>query len=42
VLLEFRSSGSEFDDWLVERIRKAVDVKGGGDVQAAFGRGKRR
>ncbi|MEU0411733.1 hypothetical protein ABZ307_28480 [Streptomyces griseorubiginosus] len=38
VVLEVRSGGSRFDDALTEIIRKVVWVKGGGDVQTAFGR----
>ncbi|MFE2019891.1 hypothetical protein ACFW9O_17830 [Streptomyces sp. NPDC059499] len=38
VVLELRSDGSRYSDFLVGEIRKAVDVKGGGDVQTAFGK----
>lgn len=38
VVLEIRSSGSPVDDFLVDRLRKAVWVKGGGNVQLALGR----
>ena len=38
VVLEIRSSGRRADDLLVELIRDAVRVRGGGNVQAALGK----
>ncbi|MFC6090719.1 hypothetical protein [Saccharothrix lopnurensis] len=38
VVLEFRSSGSSFDDVMVELLRRYVRVRGG-DVQAVIGKG---
>jgi hypothetical protein len=38
VQLELSSSGSKVDDLLLEILRKAVRVKGGGNVQVALGR----
>lgn len=38
VVLEIRSGGSQFDDLLVEVLRKAIRVRGG-NVQLALGRG---
>ena len=38
VVLEVRSSGSRLDDAIVEIIRQAVKVRGGGNVQVALGR----
>ncbi|MFE2020140.1 hypothetical protein ACFW9O_19105 [Streptomyces sp. NPDC059499] len=40
VVLELRSSGSAVDDFLVDRLRGAVQVKGGGNVQVALGQGR--
>lgn len=37
VVLEIRSSGSDVDNFLVERLRNAVRVDGGGDVQVLLG-----
>jgi hypothetical protein len=37
IVLEVRSGGSKVDDFLVEMLRKAVRVHGGGDVQIALG-----
>lgn len=39
VEIEIKSGGSKLDDLIVEIIRKAVRVKGGGNVQIALGRG---
>lgn len=39
VVLEVRSGGSRLDDLLVEILRNAVRVRGGGNVQLALGRG---
>ncbi|MFD5244993.1 hypothetical protein ACFWIW_10640 [Amycolatopsis sp. NPDC058340] len=39
VVLEVQSSGHPLDDFIAELIRRYVRVKGGGNVQAAFGRG---
>jgi hypothetical protein len=38
MVLQIVSGGSREDDYLVEKIRRAVRVKGGGNVQVAFGR----
>jgi cell wall-associated NlpC family hydrolase len=38
VSLELPSTGNDFDKFLVEWLRGKVRVKGGGDVQRAFGR----
>jgi hypothetical protein len=38
VVLEIRSGGSRLDDAIVEIIRQAVKVRGGGNVQIALGR----
>jgi TP901 family phage tail tape measure protein len=38
MILEIHSSGSAVDDMLLEILRKAVRVKGGGNVQLALGR----
>ncbi|MFD8471879.1 hypothetical protein ACFV2E_07445 [Streptomyces globisporus] len=37
VVLEIRSSGSDVDNFLVERLRNAVRIDGGGDVQVLLG-----
>jgi hypothetical protein len=39
VTLEIQSGGSKMDDLLLEMLRKAVRVKGGGNVQLALGSG---
>jgi hypothetical protein len=38
IVLEAASSGSEFDRFMLQWVREHVRVKGGGDVQRAFGR----
>jgi hypothetical protein len=38
VVLEIRSGGTRLDDAIVEIIRQAVKVRGGGNVQVALGR----
>jgi SLT domain-containing protein len=38
IVLEFRSGGGQFSDLLVEVIRREVKIRGGGNVQLAFGR----
>jgi hypothetical protein len=38
VVLEVRSGGTRLDDAIVEIIRRAVKVRGGGNVQVALGR----
>jgi len=39
IMLEIKSSGSPFDDFLAEMIKRYVKHRGGGSVQTAFGRG---
>ncbi|MFD7884099.1 phage tail tape measure protein [Streptomyces bauhiniae] len=41
VVLELRSSGRAEDDYLVERMRRGIRKKGGGDVGFVLGNGKR-
>ncbi|MEU5980619.1 hypothetical protein [Streptomyces sp. NPDC047315] len=38
IVLEVRSDGSRYGDFLTDQIRQQVTVLGGGDVQRAFGR----
>jgi hypothetical protein len=38
VVLEVASSGNEFDKFMLAWVREHVRVKGGGNVQRAFGR----
>jgi hypothetical protein len=38
IVLEIRSGGTRLDDAIVEIIRQAVKVRGGGNVQIALGR----
>jgi hypothetical protein len=37
VVLQFSSNGSEFDRFMTNWMQRSVRVKGGGDVQVAFG-----
>ncbi|MGW2209905.1 phage tail tape measure protein [Streptomyces sp. NPDC001781] len=41
VVLELRSSGRGEDDYLIERMRRGIRKKGGGDVGFVLGNGKR-
>jgi hypothetical protein len=40
LVLQINSGGARMDALIVEIIRKSVDVKGGGNVQVAFGRNR--
>ncbi|MGH8869002.1 MAG: hypothetical protein ACRDYU_13535, partial [Actinomycetes bacterium] len=41
IVLEFRGDGSGYSEFLAREVRKLVRVKGGGNVQLAFGYGSR-
>ncbi|MFG3231811.1 phage tail tape measure protein [Streptomyces antibioticus] len=41
-VIEFRSSGSGIDNFILDSVRRSVRIKGGGDVQFVLGQGRTR